>query len=64
MSGSHAEELAELEAIVLDRGSHPIYQRGIGPVLAARVQADVGRLERVKSGAALMRLSLFGIRTV
>jgi transposase len=37
---------AELKAIVLDRGSHLMDLRGVGPVVAARVLADVGDVTR------------------
>ena len=37
---------AELKAIVLERGSHLMDLRGVGPVVAARVLADVGDVTR------------------
>ena len=37
---------AELKAIVLARGSHLMDLRGVGPVVAARVLADVGEVTR------------------
>jgi transposase len=37
---------AELKAIVLSRGSHLTDLRGVGPVVAARVLADVGHVSR------------------
>jgi transposase len=40
------EAAAELKAIVLERGSHLMDLRGVGPVVAARVLADIGDVTR------------------